>query len=98
MEKNNVTFHPAFVAAIRAEAEREEERVKLQTVVGPQTFERVRDIVEQQPAEKRAAFYGTICEATCAGEDFSRVESIEDIGEIYARFIVRRVLGGEIKQ
>ncbi len=93
MSNNNVTFHPAFVAAIRAEAAREEERVKLQAVIGPQTFERVRTIVEQQPAEKRAAFYGTICEATCAGEDFSRVESIEDIGEIYARFIVHRAFG-----
>ncbi|MEA5041401.1 MAG: hypothetical protein VB053_02555 [Oscillibacter ruminantium] len=89
MDYNNVTFHPAFVAAIRAEAE----RVKLKTVLGPQTFERVRAIVEQQPAEKRAAFYGTICEATCAGEDFSRVESIEDIGGIYARFIVCRAFG-----
>lgn len=98
MSNDSVTLHPAFVAAIRAEAEREEERAKLQTVLGPQTFERVRAIVEQQPAEKRAAFYGTICEATCAGEDFSRVESIEDIGGIYARFIVHRVLGGEIKQ
>lgn len=98
MNCNNIIFHPALIkaiekAAITEEAEREEERAKLQAVLERQTFERVRAIIEQQPAENRAAFYGTIFEAVCAGEDFSRVESIEDIGEIYARFIVRRALG-----
>ncbi|MDF1495471.1 hypothetical protein [Caproiciproducens sp. CPB-2] len=90
MNQGNVIFHPAFTEAIRAAAELEEERVKLQTVMGPQTFERVQTIIERQPAAKRAAFYGTIFEAVCAGEDFSQVETIEDIGGIYARFIVRR--------
>lgn len=93
MNQNSVTFHPAFTEAIKATVELDEERVKLQTVLEPRTFERVRAIIERQPAEKRAAFYGTIFEAVCAGEDFSRVQSIEDIGEVYARFIVRRALG-----
>ena len=34
------------------------------------------------------AFYLTIYEATCAGQNFSRVESLEDIADIYARFII----------
>jgi hypothetical protein len=93
VNQNSATFHPAFIEAIRATVERDEERVKLQTVLGTRTFERVRKIIERQPAENRAAFYGTIFEAVCAGEDFSQVQSIEDIGEVYARFIVRRALG-----
>jgi len=93
MNYYNVTFHPAVKEAIRDALERDEERAKLQTVLEPRTFERVREIVERQPAEKRAAFYGTICEAVCAGEDFSKVQSIDDIGGVYARFIVRRAFG-----
>ena len=90
MNECKVTFHPAFVEAIRNAAELEEERARLQMVMEKSTFERVRRIVEAQPAEKRAAYYGTICEATCAGQDFSSVESLKDIADIYARFIIGR--------
>lgn len=93
MNECKVTFHPAFVQAIKSAAELEEERTRLQMVMEKSTFERVRGIIETQPAEKRAAYYGTICEATCAGQDFSRVESLEDIADIYARFIVGRAFG-----
>lgn len=89
----NITFHPALTARVEAEIELGEERNRAAAVLGPDTFERVRAIIGEQPAEKRTAFYGTIAEAACAGEDFSRVESLTDIGGVYARFIVRRVLG-----
>lgn len=71
----------------------EEERAKLQCVMEPRTFEQVREIVEAQEARKRVAFYGTIYDAACAGEDFSRVESLKDVADIYARFVVRRAFG-----
>ena len=90
MNECKVTFHPVFVEAVKDAAELEEERTRLQTVMENDTFERVREIIEVQPARKRAAFYGTIYEATCAGQDFSRVESLEDIADIYARFIIGR--------
>lgn len=93
MNDYRVTFHPDFAEAVKRAAELDEERTKLQTVLEPETFERVRKIVETQDARKRAAYYGTIREAVCAGEDFSRVESIKDIADVYARFVVRRALG-----
>lgn len=92
--KCKVTFHPALVETVKAVvAELGKERVNLQAVMEPETFERVREIIEAQAIEKRAAYYGTICEAVCAGEDFSHVQSLRDIADIYARFIVRRALG-----
>lgn len=93
MNGHEVTFHPAFLEAVKAAAEIDEERVKLQCVLEHDTFERVRVIVEAQEPRKRAAYYGTIYEAACAGEDFSRVESLRDIADIYARFAVRRAFG-----
>ena len=90
MNECKVTFHPAFVEAVKDAAELEEERTRLQTVIGADTFERVRRIIEAQPERKRAAYYWTICKAACAGQDFSRVESLEDIADIYARFIIGR--------
>ena len=93
MNECKVTFHPVFVEAVKDAAELDEERTRLQAVMGADTFERVRAIIEAQPARKRAAFYGTIYEATCAGQDFSRVESLEDIADIYARFIIGREIG-----
>ena len=72
MNECKVTFHPVFVEAVKDAAELDEERTRLQAVMGADTFERVRAIIEAQPARKRAAFYGTIYEATCAGQDFSR--------------------------
>lgn len=95
MNDYRVTFHPNFTEAVKRAAELDEERTKLQTVLEPETFERVRKIVEAQDASKRAAYYGTICEAVCGGEDFSKVESIRDIAEIYASFIVGRTFGTE---
>ena len=88
MNECKVTFHPAFVEAVKDAAELDEERTRLQAAMGADTFERVRGIIEAQPARKRAAFYWTIYEATCAGQNFSRVESLEDIADIYARFII----------
>lgn len=89
----SITWNPAIKPALAALVELEEERNRAAAVLGSEIFERVRRIVEGQPIEKRAAFYGTVSEAACAGEDFSRVGSISDIGDIYARFIVRRTLG-----
>lgn len=88
MNECKVTFHPAFVEAVKDAAELDEERTRLQSVMENGTFERVRGIIEAQPARKRATFYWTIYEATCAGQNFSRVESLEDIADIYARFII----------
>jgi hypothetical protein len=90
---NKVLFHPAFIEAIKETQETDEQRARLQVVLEPPTFERVCRIVEGEAARKRAAFYGTIFEAACAGEDFSKVESIRDIADIYARFVVRGALG-----
>lgn len=64
----------------------EQEQTKLQHILGKQTFERVRKIVEQQPSYKRAAFYETACRAAMAGYDYSAVESISDMGSIFAKY------------
>jgi len=88
-----IKYSPEFLKAARDAAELDEERTKLQTVLEPETFERVRQIVEAQDIRKRAAYYGTILEAARAGEDFSRVESIRDIADIFALFIIGRAFG-----
>lgn len=93
MNGHEVTFHPAFAEAVKATAEIGEERLKLQSVLEHGTFERVQKTVEAQELRKRVAYYGMIYEAVCAGEDFSRVESLQDIADIYARFAVRRAFG-----
>ncbi len=85
-----IKYHPEFLKVARDAAELDEERTKLQTVLEPETFDRVRQIVEAQDIRKRAAYYGTIFEAARAGEDFSHVESIRDIGDIFTRFIIGR--------
>ena len=90
MNECKVTFHPVFVEAVKDAAELDEERTRLQAVMGADTFERVRAIIEAQPARKRAAFYGTIYEATCAGLFFARVYSLEEIADLYAGFIMGR--------
>lgn len=89
----HITWNPVIKPALAALVELEEERNRAVAVLGTEIFGRVREIVEGQPMEKRAAFYGTITEAACAGEDFSQVDSIADIGNIYAQFIVRRTFG-----
>lgn len=85
-----IAFHPAFCEAVTQSVELEEKRLRAAAVLGPDGFGRVREIIESEELRKRAAFYETIAEAACAGEDFSKVESIRDIGNIYARFVVRR--------
>lgn len=92
---SHITFHPALVSLIEAEVELEETRCRAAVVLGPEVFRRVSKIVEAERSDKRAAFYETIAEAACAGNDFSRVETIRDIGEIYAQFIIKRAFGGE---
>lgn len=93
MQFNNIAFRPTLKYAMEEAVKLGEEQNRAAAVLGPETFERVRGIVEKQDLQKRAAFYGTITEAACAGEDFSQVDSIEDIGGIYARFVVRRTFG-----
>ena len=66
MNECKVTFHPVFVEAVKDAAELDEERTRLQAVMGADTFERVRAIIEAQPARKRAAYYWTICKAAGA--------------------------------
>lgn len=93
MDDYKVTFHPTLSEMVKSAAEVDTERTRLQMVMDRETFERVRQIIEAQEAGKRAAFYGTVREAVCAGEDFSRVETIQDIGDIYARFIIGQAFG-----
>lgn len=95
MEDCTIKLHPAFLQMMENIAELEEARTQLQMVLEPEIFERVRQIIEAQEVRKRAAYYGTIIEAVCAGKDFSRVESIQDIADIYARFIIERAFEGE---
>ena len=90
MNECKVTFHPVFVEAVKDAAELDEERTRLQAVMGADTFERVRAIIEAQPARKRAAFYGTIYEATCAGLFLARVHAVAASAAISARFICGR--------
>lgn len=85
-----VTFHPAFEEAVKDVVDLEENQIRLQTVMEKDTFNRVREIIESQPVRKRAAFYGTIYDAVCAGYDFSCVKSLEDIADIYAKFIIEK--------
>lgn len=90
----NISFHPAFKWLIEAAAELDKERTQAAAILGRGAYQRVEAIIEAQPIEKRAAFYGTITEAALGGSDFSTVETIDDIGSIYARFIIGRAFGG----
>lgn len=95
MLDGRVIFHPLFRRFMEAAVELEEMRSRAQAALGPEVYKRVEAIIEQQPQEKRAACYGTIAEAALCGSDFSKAETIRDIGEIYARFIIRRAFGGD---
>lgn len=88
-----VVWNSAIKQIIEAAAELQEEKNRAAAVLGPETFERVQKIVDRERPDKRAAFYGTISEAACAGEDFSNVEAMDDIAGIYARFAIRRAFG-----
>lgn len=87
---SKVVFHPVFEEALKDAVELDENRIRLQTVMESNVFNRIMEIVESQPVRKRSAYYGTIYEAVCAGYDFSRVKSLNDIGDIYAQFIIRK--------
>lgn len=89
-EYRNVTLHPAFRPALQAVTEKQTEQLRAKAVLLPAVFERVKTIVEREEFRKQAAFYGTIAEAAAGGADFSAVESIRDIGDVYARYIVGR--------
>lgn len=88
-----VIIHPAFVATVRSTFRRDKLRAKLQAVMEPRTFERVRSIIQQQPIEDQKEYYEMIYEPTCHGEDFSQVKSIDDIGDIYALYFIHQILG-----
>ena len=86
MNECKVFFHPAFAEAVKDVAKLDEERTRLQTVMENNAFERVRRIIETQPLRTRTALYWSIYKATCAGQDFSRVDSMKDIAYIYTQF------------
>ena len=95
MEDCTIKLHPAVPQMMANIAELEEARTQLQMVLEPALPIYDGQIIEAQDVRKRAAYYGTIVEAVCAGKDFSRVESIQDIADIYARFIIGRAFEGE---
>ena len=91
MDNYTVAFHPRFEEMAAELAELDEERTCLALLMGNEAFERVREIVEAQPREKWAAFYGTIREAVCGGADFSGVRTLDDIGAEYARYVIDKM-------
>lgn len=73
----------------------DEQRARANVVLGPSVFARVSAIVDKEPDYKRASFYETICTAALAGYDFSAVESIRDIAEVYAHYFLRNWRDGQ---
>ncbi|MGE4484583.1 MAG: hypothetical protein AB7C97_05655 [Oscillospiraceae bacterium] len=103
MSKDKVTFHPALINALAAHSGLSSESIKeslkyetvmavLKIVVGENTFQRVRLIIEREDFWKRAAYYSTISDAARAGYDFSNVETLRDIADIYAHYFVYKNL------
>lgn len=73
--------------------ESDEQRSRASVVLGPSVFACVSAIVGKEPVRKQAAFYETICTAALSGYDFSEVESIKDIADVYAHYFVRNIIG-----
>ena len=70
MNECKVTFHPVFAEALKNVAELDEERTRLQTVVENETFERVRGIIEAQPARKS----NRVLQVRTAGREFQGLQ------------------------
>lgn len=89
----NVIYPARFAVNVKEFIEIEEWKARIIVVLPSPTSEKIVKIVEAQPFEKRVAFYGTICDAALAGYDFSAVDTIEDISDVYARYLIKKVFG-----
>lgn len=85
--------HPAAAPYIEATMAREAQKIRAQATLSPAVYLQVVQIVEKESIYKQEAFYSTIAEAAMYGEDFSHVTTIRDIGEVYAKYLFKRVFG-----
>lgn len=91
MDIRGIKLAPSLTReALQAAVEIGEERARCRAVFEESTFQRIDRIIQQQSVGKRAAFYGTTFEAGAYGADYSNVESIEDMGAVYAHYIVEK--------
>ena len=75
-------------------AEIERLETALQTVVGVVTANRLFEIIRREPEEKHAAFLKTTLEAALGGADYSACTTLDDMGNVFAKYFVEKVNGG----
>ena len=76
--------------AVGETAEIERLETALQTVVGVVTANRLFEIIRREPEEKHAAFLKTTLEAALGGADYSACTTLDDMGSVYAKWVVER--------
>ena len=74
-------------------AEIERLETALQTVVGVVTANRMFEIIRREPEEKHAAFLKTTLEAALGGADYSACTTLDDMGNVFAKYFVERAGG-----
>ena len=74
-------------------AEIERLETALQTVVGVVTANRLFEIIRREPEEKHAAFLKTTLEAALGGADYSACTTLDDMGNVFAKYFVERAGG-----
>lgn len=74
-------------------AEIERLELNLRKVAEPETAARLIAIIRQQPEEKWAAFLETTAKAIMGGADYSACESLDDMGNVWARYFIESVGG-----
>lgn len=79
--------------AVGEAAEIERLETALQTVVGVVTANRLFEIIRREPEEKHAAFLKTTLEAALGGADYSACTTLDDMGNVFAKYFVERAGG-----
>lgn len=86
-------FEGYMVAAVRAQIEQDNANAVLISLAGKEVGERLIRIIEGQNAEKHIAFTETTIEALKAGYDYSHCKTIDDMAEVYTRYLMEIAFG-----
>lgn len=86
-------FEGYVIAAVRAQIEQDNANALLISLAGKEIGERLIRIIEGQHTEKHLAFTETTIEALKAGYDYSQCKTIDDMAEVYARYLIEKAFG-----
>ena len=77
-------------AEVQKQVERQENEIKLETILGKELADHILEIIMEQDEDKQDAFLETTIEAAMAGADYSRCQTMDDVADVYARWLIGR--------